>query len=230
MDKLFLNWAFEMCDPPLVGVMRGLQANQTITRLHLHNIDAYGDADMEALAEYVRKTKILKKLTMIYEILYPEAGIPLTDALAENASINCIDFGRFDMDLEACKHFGAMLAKNRTLHWLRQSEEYASPEALVLVAEGMERNCTLLQLDLAFKPPSAALSRIGRALAANERRLNRAVDFVLDTVQQGEIGVCEEAFRLLFQKDSLLDQLMKVTHQPAASARSLIKSAKAKLV
>ncbi|KAH9374703.1 hypothetical protein HPB48_011818 [Haemaphysalis longicornis] len=114
VDKLFLNWTFGMWNAPLVEVMRGLQANQTITRLHLHNIDCYDDADMEALAEYVSKTKVLKKLTMIYEILHPEAGIPLIDALAENTSINCVDFGKFDMNLEACKHFGAMLAKNRT--------------------------------------------------------------------------------------------------------------------
>ncbi|XP_077551098.1 uncharacterized protein LOC144164439 [Haemaphysalis longicornis] len=230
VDKLFLNWTFGMWNPPLVEVMRGLQANQTITRLHLHNIDCYDDADMEALAEYVSKTKVLKKLTMIYEILYPEVGIPLIDALGENTSINCVDFGKFDMDLEACKHFGAMLAKNRTLHWLRQSEEYASPDALALVAEGMEQNCTLLQLDLAFKPPSPALSRIARAVAANERRLNRAVDFVLDTAEQGEISVCEEAFRLLCQKDSLVDQLIKMTGQPAANVLSLIESAKGKLM
>lgn len=230
VEKLILNWTYETCDPPLVEVMRGLQANQTITRLHLHNIDAYEQADIAALAEFVRKTKVLKKITMIYEIEYPEYGIPLIDALAENTSINRVDFGKFDMDLEACEHFGAMLAKNRTLHWVGQSEDYASPEALVPVAEGMEQNCTLLELNLRFKPPCTALSRIARALAANERRLNRAVDFVLDTIEQGEIGVCEEAFRLLCHKDSLLEQLIKVTGQSATNVLGLIESAKDRLV
>lgn len=230
VEKLILNWKFEVCDPPLVQVMRGLQANQTITRLHLHNINAFEDDDMAALAEFVRRTKVLKEITMIYEIEYPAYGIPLIDALAENTSINRVDFGKFDMDLEACEHFGAMIAKNSTLHWVGHSEDYASPEALVPVAEGMEQNCTMLELSLRFKPPSPALSRIARALAANERRLNRAVDFVLDTIEPGEIGVCEEAFRLLCHKDSLLEQLVKVTDQSATNVLGLIESAKDRLV
>lgn len=229
VEKLYLSWQYELETPPLLQVVEGLSANRTIKRLHINNIDRFGDVEIAALADYLRSTVILKSISLSYEIEYSCYGIPLIDALAENSSVCRADFGTFDMDSEACEHFGAMLAKNRTLQWVSQNERYAGAKELEPIARGMESNYTLLSLTLGNKPPCPAWSKIGRALAANGRRLNRAVDFVLESVSAGENSQCEEAFRLLFQLESLRKQLVKVTSSSDARVEELIAAAQNRL-
>ncbi|KAK8780886.1 hypothetical protein V5799_017773 [Amblyomma americanum] len=229
VERLDLSLQVERESAPLLQVLKGLAMNRTITRLHIHGIDCFGDVEIAALADYLRSTAILKWISMSFEIEYACYGIPLIDALAENTSVCRVDFGTFDMGIEACEHFGAMLVKNRTLQWVTQNERYAGSKELEPIAQGMESNYTLLGLTLGSKPPCPAWSRIGRALAANGRRLNRAVDFVLETVVEGDTSRCEEAFRLLSDLESLRKQLAKVTSSSEARVEELIEAARKRL-
>ncbi|KAK8773389.1 hypothetical protein V5799_012075 [Amblyomma americanum] len=229
VERLDLSLQVERESAPLLQVLKGLAMNRTITHLHIHGIDCFGDVEIAALADYLRSTAILKRIGMSYEIEYPCYGIPLIDALAENTSVCRVHFGTFDMDSEACEHFGAMLVKNRTLQWVSLNERYAGPKELEPIAQGMESNYTLLGLTLGSKPPCPAWSRIGRALAANGRRLNRAVDFVLETVMEGDSSRCEEAFRILSDLESLREQLATVTSASETRVEELIEAARKRL-
>ncbi|KAM7284016.1 hypothetical protein ISCGN_001119 [Ixodes scapularis] len=216
LRRLTVTYALDLS--PLLG---SLEFNKSIEFLTLYIDMSAGQC--EALSNLLRKTTTIRWVN-IPRRMSNACLVHLVQALSANTSVQgfCVDL--HNMRTSLCEAMCNMFAINRTLNGLFFLNEVSADEAcLEELANSLELNVSLLQLEIAYPASSAGGYRISSLLRRNWSLMNLAVEFALKHVADKRAA---EAFQVFRQSISFVKQLKNATNASVhLSAETLIKGA-----
>ncbi|CAN8024127.1 unnamed protein product, partial [Ixodes persulcatus] len=208
------------CVPDLSPLLGSLEVNKSIEFLRLDI--ALSAVQCEALSNLLRKTTTIRWVN-IPPRMWNACLVHLVQALSANTSVWEFSVSSHNMRSSLCEAMAEMFAINRTLNSLFLNEVSADEACLEELANSLECNVSMLQLEIAYPASSAGGYRISSLLRRNWSLMNLAVEFALKHVADKRAA---EAFQVFRQGGFFVKQLKKATNASAhLSAETLIRGA-----
>ncbi|MBA3722919.1 MAG: hypothetical protein H0W88_11040 [Parachlamydiaceae bacterium] len=150
-------------------IAKTLKGKHSLQELRFDNgqLDSEG---VEILAEALKTNCALQTL-YFYQSSVPDFGLAIANALKENTNLQSLSFyssfGHKSLNNKSGKAFADMLKENKTLTILDLSGNFLGEDA-TLIAESMEKNDSLLELNLgSCFLPSSTSKAVARMLTIN---------------------------------------------------------------
>lgn len=170
------------------------------------------------LADYLRKTTSLKRLTFTLEAVQKDVVSLLADALSQNKTVQYLEIVCPNVDEHAEKCLADMLRQNDTLETLVLND-YASQfeitvhEPLVLLSHGLKENYSVTKFKNDFSwVPWFGMAQVQEVIRRNRVALNAAARFVFSETKDATSLPCDIANILKLRKfHKLLQAFGKLT-------------------
>lgn len=178
------------------------------------------DSTAPILADYLRKTTSLKRLTFTLEATQKGTLSMLADALSQNKTVQYLEIVCPNVDEHAEKCLADMLRQNDTLETLILND-YASQfemtvhEPLVLLSHGLKENYSLTKFKNEFSwVPWYGMAQVQEVIRRNRVALNTAARIVFGETKDVTSLPCDIANVLKLQK---FHKLLQVVGKLAAA-------------
>lgn len=214
-------------------LFEALLSNSTVEELELPIDLPFYDEAAALLAEYIRTTASLKRLSFSVEFNQKEAIAVLADALAQNRSIHHLEIvcSHVDEYFEQC--LAEVLRRNGTIETLVLNDfagqfELTEHEPLVPLSSGLKENYVLTKFKNEFSwMPWTGIAEVQKVVRRNRAMLNVAVRLVLGQIEDIS-GVPREAVNMLTLQ-RLLKLIQKLAKVPTETAQHKIEAAKVQM-
>lgn len=214
-------------------LFEALSRNSSVEELELPIDLPFYDEAAAILAEYIKTTVSLKRLSFSVEFNQKEAIAVLTDALAQNRSIHHLEIvcPHVDEYFETC--LAEVLRRNGTIETLVLNDfagrfELTEHEPLVPLSSGLKENYVLTKFKNEFSlMPWTGIAEVQKVVRRNRVLLNVAARLILGHIEDIS-SVPPEAVNML-KLQRLLKLIQKLAKVPTETAQQKIEAAKVQM-